>query len=519
MKLRLRRISVKLLLFNILLLSLPMASLLYLDTYESQLLKAQEDSMIQQGRVLSASLTGSTDLESDSAAVIGNLKNRVDSRIRVVNDKGVLLSDSSAGSLRVAEGREKAAGYSTRIAAEDTILYRTAVYPINVLKQLFFPPAPDLDSGEYYSGKNILDGIEIKTALNGQYGAATRLSSGGQRSINLYSAIPVYSDADETNVIGAVLVSRSTYQILSYLYELRLDIIRIFLLFLLVSVILSIGLSLTITVPVVRLKNEAGRILDDFGNFRSHFTGSRRHDEIGELSRSLTELSSDLENKMNFIDQFTSDMLHELKNPLSAVRSAAEMALEETGDNYVLIEKILEEEKRMERMLGELRQLSILENRFENDRTEVLDLSEVLPVILSRYSNVEFHDRCTNREALLNINTDRFVQAVVNPVDNAVSFTPDGEKVIVELSIVDGFCRIKIEDRGPGIRAGGDELFKRFYSERNENEKKEHSGLGLSIVKSITAYYDGSCSIENICSEDGRVLGCRFMLDFPAGTN
>ena len=510
-----------------LLLSLPMISLLYLDTYEKQLLRAQESSMIQQARMLSAALTGASDLESEAGRIITNLNRRVDSRIRVIDANGRLLADSSVttgGSMEDDEDARfkssaewsKSADYepgSRLKAARDTILYRVVVYPINTVRNLILPPSPELQAGEYYSGKSLLDGPEVRSALEGRYGAATRVSSGGQRSINLYSAIPVFGGAENEAVIGAVLVSRSTFQLLNYLYELRLDIIKIFLIFLIISIVISFVLAMSLTVPVVRLKNEAGNILDESGNFRNHFTGFRRGDEIGELSRSLMRLSSDLEHKMEFIDKFTSDMLHELKNPLSAIKSAADMAAASPGKRPELIGSISEEEKRMERLLAELREVSSLENRFENERTEPVKPAELLPVILSRYGNVVFNGEDTG--CIIRINVDRFVQAVMNPVDNAVSFSPEGAAVTVRLSGDDGLCVIRIEDSGPGLAPGAaGKVFDRFYSDRPGEDRGEHSGLGLAIVKSITACYGGSCSIENMS-----VGGCRFTLTFPVCTD
>ncbi|MDC7227723.1 MAG: HAMP domain-containing sensor histidine kinase, partial [Spirochaetales bacterium] len=361
----------------------------------------------------------------------------------------------------------------------------------------------------YYSEKTVFDGREVQAALEGRYGAATRFSTGGQRSINLYSAIPVYSDISESEVAGAVLVSRSTYQLLTYLYELRLDIIQIFLIFLVLSIALSFGLAMTITVPVVRLKNEAGNILDESGNFRNHFTGFKRGDEIGELSRSLTRLSGNLENKMEFIDKFTSDMLHELKNPLSVIKSSAELALKSPDKTPELLRRLLDEERRMERMLGELREISSLESRFEGEQKEEVNLSEVLPVILSRYSRIEFADKSDGKCIIL-MNVDRLVQAVCNPVDNALSFSSKAP-VQVSLEQEPNTAVIKIADNGPGISPGDEtKLFTRFYSDRPEEENAAHSGLGLSIVKSILDFYGGSCRISN--RTEG---GCLFRIEFP----
>jgi two-component system sensor histidine kinase ChvG len=299
---------------------------------------------------------------------------------------------------------------------------------------------------------------------------------------------------------------------------LRLDIIKIFLIFLIVSIIMSLALAFSITIPVVRLKNEAGQILDQSGNFRNHFTGFKRADEIGELSRSLTRLSADLENKMNFIDKFTTDILHELKNPLSVIRGASEMALKTPVKTPILIKNIIEEEKRMERLLGELRAISSLQNLFEKEKKERVDLSVVLPLILSRYPlkrypavEIEYKDNSEDGCFAL-INTDRLVQLITNPVDNALSLSPAGSRVRVVLTKEAGASRIDIEDEGPGIREGAKEqVFERFYSDRGEDENREHSGLGLSIARSILDYYGGHCGIENLPGK-----GCRFTILLPA---
>jgi two-component system sensor histidine kinase ChvG len=527
-----RSISFRLLLFNILLLFFPLGSLLYLDTYENQMLNSQENSMIQQGRIFSSALAG-RDLAVESRRILENLKLRVDSRIRVVDAEGRLLADSAAllppGD--TADGGQDVfdRGYS---AAQDqmneTLLYRIAVYPLNILKKLFFPPPANYSGAEYYSGSRILLGPEIQAALEGRYGAATRISSGGQVSVNLYSAIPIPGEKAGTTA-GAVLVSRSSYGILLNLYRLRLDIVKIFLASLVFSLALSLTLSFSITRPVKKLKNEAERVLDTAGHFTGHFRELRRKDEIGDLSRSLSGLSQKLEKRIGFIDTFTSDLLHELKNPLAAIRGQAELALSSPVKEERLLRGIEQEERRMERFLARLRELSRIDNTLEREETETVDLCRFLPLLLeSRRGapgdppDIQIQFTPPSGPAPVRVNSDRLFQALSNPLENAVSYSPPGGTVTVALGRaepqapgVPAEWEITIDDEGPGIRdESGDRYFERFYSERAQGEKENHSGLGLAIVRAISAGYGGRCSLANRKEED-RIRGCRFTLVLP----
>lgn len=545
------RLSVRLLAFNLLLVFLPLASLLYLDTYEKQLLEMQEASMIQQGRVFASAMAG-VDLAAESTAILARLGARVDSRIRVVDTGGRLVADSAAepaaAKPRSAPGAEAQAASRK---ANERMLYRTFVSPINAVRRWLLPPGESYDSGEFYSGAATLLGPEVQAALAGRYGSITRLSTGGQVSVNLYSAIPVFGSASN-EVRGAVLVSRSTYGILRRLYEVRLELIKVFVFSLAAALLLSVALSMTITVPIVRLKRQAEGVLDRSGRFRGRFTGLRRKDEIGDLSRSLSDLSARLERRIGFIDGFTADLLHELKNPLAAIRGAVELALSEPGDDDVgggddaggdddgdpagdpasglasgnarvrgLLLRVRDEELRMERLLSRLRELGRIDNRMDDEEASLVDLAELAPLILSRYPHKDYptvrvvFDARVDGPALVRANPDRLTQLLSNPVDNAVSFSPVGSTVTVRLSAgslsgLSGYL-VEVDDDGPGADpASLPRAFDRFYSDRPAAAADEHTGLGLAIAHAIATGYGGACSLEN--RPEG---GCRFSLVLP----
>jgi two-component system sensor histidine kinase ChvG len=386
-----------------------------------------------------------------------------------------------------------------------------------MVKKFFLPPRPVFSGGEYYSGRKVLLGPEIRAALEGRYGAATRLSSGGQVSVNLYSAIPVLSGEE---VIGAVLVSRSTYGILLNLYRVRLDIIKIFLLSLIFSLALSLVLSFTIIRPLKKLRSQAEEVLDKRGRLSGRFVGLKGRDEIGDLSRSLSGLSDKLEKRIAYIDNFTADLLHELKNPLAAIRGMVELSLGSPRKEEQLLRGIGDEENRMERFLARLRELGRVDNDPGGGAAESIDLGVFIPVLLQRYRpppQVVFKNESPG-PAVVEMNPDRLIQALCNPIDNGISFSPPGGAVRITLARQEtGFLIITIDDEGPGIREESRALyFNRFYSERAEADREGHSGLGLPIVKAVAEGCGGFCSLENRRDgRDGKPPGCRFTLGLP----
>ena len=244
------RIGVRLLAFNALLVFLPAAGVLFLDTYERRLLADQERSMVLQGRVLAATLSGRGRLvDQEVLHTLVQLDQRSEARFRVIDRDARVLADSSRlGPKFLAEAGDSAPAASSR----ESWLYRAGSLPFRLYRRLG-PPDPRPEPADVYGG-SALEGPEIRAALAGRYGAATRISSGGQRSVTLYSAIPIL---DGDKVVGAVVVSQSTYRILQALYDVRVGVFQVFLASLGAAVVLSLVLSKTIARPLVQLRNQA----------------------------------------------------------------------------------------------------------------------------------------------------------------------------------------------------------------------------------------------------------------------
>ncbi|MBN1696397.1 MAG: hypothetical protein JW881_02680 [Spirochaetales bacterium] len=522
----LSRISIRLLGFNILVVFLPVAGFLFLDTYEKQMLKAQEDSMVQQGRLLAASLSERDGFGPEVAEeILFHLKKRTDARLRVISKEGILLADSSrvGEEITVAEADrpdDEAAGDEIGAAEttdEDDWLYLIATWPFRLYRRFFQPPLPAVEDSQFYAADKPIMGPEVQAALMGRYKAVWRISAGGQRSVTLYSALPVWKNG---KVIGAVLVSQSTYKILSNLYEVRLDIFKISLGSIFVAVILSFILSATIARPVKKLRNEAEAILDRRGRLTRLFTHTKRMDEIGDLTRSLEELTKRLVKHMSFIESFASDLSHEFKNPLASIRSAIDIALEVDNkkEREHFLRMALRDVGRMERLLVGAREISRIDTGLEAEECRELDVGILLSHIVEgfrlRTNKVVFDLSIPEHPVTLSASPERLQQVFENILDNAVSFSPSGGTISLELERNDSQATVIISDQGPGIPEENiHRIFNRYFSFRpGVGKKADHTGLGLSLAKAIIEGYGGRIDVKN---SDGR--GVSFYMILPAG--
>jgi two-component system sensor histidine kinase ChvG len=522
---------VRILAFNLLIVFLPLAGVLSLGTYERQLLRSLEHALVQQGRLFAAALSDSgASLRKNALRTLRALRQRQDARIRVVDASGALLADSSVlpseGGADLTNDETDSATQSTDVERADrdaqtrdtreTLLYRVALLPVKFYRRYFRPPQPPLESADFYSGARALEGPEIKSALAGRYGAMTRISAAGQRSVTLYSALPVM---DGERVIGAVLVSQSTYRILTDLYALRLDIFVLFLYSVATAAVLSLLVSATITVPLRRLRDQAGRILDGRGRFRERFVPFKRRDEIGDLSRRLGELTLRLERQVRSAESFASDVSHEFKNPLASIRSAAELALTtlDPDQRASLLGLVLDDVSRMERLLSGVREISRLDAGIGEEPAPPVDVKELAEGLVEGMrvrrtaDGVTFH--VTGESLRVPIPAERFLQLLGNLVENAVSFSPPRGRVSVTVKRAGDRASIVVEDQGPGVPPEHRErVFDRFFSFRPDNDPgKRHSGLGLSIVKAIAESCGGTVSMT-----DGTLGGAAFEVRLPA---
>jgi two-component system sensor histidine kinase ChvG len=495
------RIAPRLLAFNVLLVFLPIAGLFLVDTFEKLLLDAQERAMIQQVRVLAAALGGQKRVDSTVAYdLLRRLEHWQEGRLRVVDRDGILLADSTR--LLLAPRRQTDTLVPKRYddSAGRSWLYRIGAVPFMLMRKLQ-PPQP-AEEEEFYAGQATLSGREVRAALAGGYGAATRVSPTGQRSVTLYTALPIRNGNE---IIGAVLASQSTHRILQALYLERLTVFEVFLTSLLVAAGLSLIVSTTLVRPLRRLRDEAGSLVDHRGRLRGSFSGIARADEIGDLARALAALTTRLERHISFIERFSADVAHEFRNPLAAIRASAELAadVEDDETRRKLLTAVEAEVARLERLLAEVREISRLDAGHEEQLRETIDLDLSVAEIVAARNALQVEPRIeialSDLHPKVAIAPDLFFRVVTNLLDNAASFAARETAIDVTVDVTGGAATLTVSDRGPGIPAEHlERVFDRFFSYRPDSDPaRHHSGLGLAIVRAIIESAGGTVTAWN----------------------
>ncbi len=493
------RISIRLLAFNVLIVFLPIAGVLFLDTYERQLLTAQERTMAQEGRLLAAALEAQGRLEGVNAEnVLVQLGQRHLSRLRVVAEDGRVLADSAQLGPRRPPAPSDATPTAVPTAVEHNLLYRVGSLPFRLLRRADDSPtdaASDISS-------DLIDRPEVQSALAGRYGAATRISKAPRFTVTLHIAIPIRVDEE---VVGAVLVSQSTGRILQALDAVRLDVFKVFLLSLAAAVILSLVAATTIARPIAALRRRASDLVDRRGRLRGMFSSSTRRDEIGDLERALAELTRQLDTHLRSTEAFAADVSHEFKNPLASIRTATDMALENVtpDERRRFLQMIQKDVARMERLLNEVREVSRIDAQLDDEELTAVSLDALLGALIESF-RFRIGERGPHLDLVLEeedlvveASADRLTQVFENLIDNAISFSPPASTVVVTLRKRDTAAEISVADQGPGIPAEHlDRIFSRFFTYRpGESDSNDHTGLGLALVRAIVESYGGRVQV------------------------
>jgi two-component system, OmpR family, sensor histidine kinase ChvG len=519
------RIGMRLLAFNLLVVFLPIAGIFYLDIYEDELLHSQERSMVQQGRLVAAALGTRADgvVADDAGALLARLERRGDARVRVYNQLGALVADSARSPDPTASERpnyEAGSQYDPLVkSVRQRPLYRVGAWLAGmrrwartVSRAVLVPSrvAPRPSGTDHTASPT----PEVRDALNGKYGAGTRPTP-GQRSLTLHSAVPVrHGD----RVIGAVLVTQSTFRILQALYDIRLRLFLIVVASLCAAVVLSLLMSSTIVRPLVRLR-QAALALADRRKTPDGMPQVARRDEIGDLARALDELTRRLDAHIRLLESFSADVSHEFKNPLASIRSATEMiaATDDPADRQRMLDMMTRDVDRLERLVSGVRELARVDAQLAHEALETVDVPDLIRDLIGGLRTEGCRTDVVFEPGPGSIGVraapDRLAQVFDNVLRNAVSFAPEASVVQVSVRAIDGSCVVSVEDRGPGIPdAHLDRVFERFFTYRPGSVagRREHTGLGLAIAKAIVDGYGGVIRAAN--RDDG---GATFEVCLP----
>ncbi|MBU6425532.1 MAG: HAMP domain-containing histidine kinase [Rhodospirillales bacterium] len=327
-------------------------------------------------------------------------------------------------------------------------------------------------------------------------------------------------------IVGTVLLTREASEVDAAVLAIRISILILFALALALTVIVSFYLSRTIARPLSRLAAAAERMREGRAGAQTLPKPiTTRNDEIGTLARTLEGTSQALWSRMDAIEKFAADVAHEIKNPLSSIRSAVETLtrVEDPARASRLLAIVTQDVGRLDRLITDISDSSRLDSELSRSRYEIVDMARVLATL------TEIHD-ATRKEGspfmeleapaaglLVRGSEVRLVQVLRNLIGNAISFSPPNAKIWLRGKETGGMIELAVEDEGPGIPDGKlDSIFDRFYSERPQNEQfGSHSGLGLSISRQIVEAHQGRISAENRRDEAGHVIGARFVIRVP----
>ncbi|KPF42918.1 stimulus-sensing domain-containing protein [Rhizobium sp. G187] len=541
--------------FNLAALIVLVGGIMYLNQFREGLIDARVESLLTQGEIIAAAVSASASVDTNSitidpekllelqagqsitpvpndedlefpinpervAPVLRRLISPTRIRARLFDADANLLLDS-----RHLYSRGQVLRFDLPPVDNDTTsftdwitrLFNTILQPGNLP---VYREAPGGDGSIY---------PEVMNALTGVRGAVVRVTDQGELIVSV--AVPVQRSRA---VLGVLLLSTQAGDIDKIVHAERLAILRVFGVATLVNIVVSLLLSSTIANPLRRLSAAAIRVRRGAKEREEIPDFSARQDEIGNLSIALREMTTALYDRIDAIESFAADVSHELKNPLTSLRSAVEtLPLAKTDQSKQRLMDIIQHDvRRLDRLISDISDASRLDAELARSDAKPVDLEVLLSSLVDISREIRngkkavqidyMIDRkpgATRQRYLVNGHDLRLGQIVTNLIENARSFVPEtGGRIVVRLSRSKTACKIQIEDNGPGIQAEDiDRIFERFYTDRPEGESfGQNSGLGLSISRQIAEAHGGTLRAENMIDpQDGRRTGARFILSLP----
>jgi two-component system sensor histidine kinase ChvG len=524
----LRRFSLarRLLLVNLLAVVFLGGGMLYLDRYERGLIDTELQALETQGRLFGAALAEGAVLQdigeepvlarSLAQGMVRRLTEAARIRARLFMPDDSLVADSRALS---GPGGPIEVEPLPPPGRETNVLERLVGWVSSMLPQRTnYPPYIERNPETAFDYPEVLEALSGRVEQNVR---EDRVKGGLVLSV----AVPVRRYKE---VLGALLLSVDSTNLEQKVTSVRTDILRLFLFSVVLTIVMSLYLAGTIVRPVRRLADAAEAVHWGDGRKAEIPDLSRRGDEIGDLSVALAEMTEALWRRMDAIEHFAADVAHEIKNPLSSLRSAVETVarVKEPEKQRKLMAIILDDVQRLDRLISDISDASRLDAEMSRLERQPVSIAGMLGTL------VEMH-RATRDEGEPAVELDlpeggadpltvwgketRLVQVFENLIANAVSFSPPGGRIVVAARRRGDEAVVTVEDDGPGVPEGKLEaIFDRFYSERPAGEKfGTHSGLGLSISKQIVEAHGGRISAENRTGQDGGVAGARFVVRLP----
>jgi two-component system, OmpR family, sensor histidine kinase ChvG len=340
-------------------------------------------------------------------------------------------------------------------------------------------------------------------------------------NVEVMAAItPLFNDG---RVVGAVVVEQTTNSILA----LKNRIIEESITFTIISfVVIGLGLLLfasRISSRIRHLRNQAGRAISKDGRIVSNIAPVSARDEIGDLSRTLSSMLSQLQEQNQYRETMADNLEHEMRTPLAGISASLKNLEQELKTPSKQIQDYmswaLADVQRMESLLTAIRDATTLEQALKQDYMEVFDLAKGLSLWLERgwqiqYPDVKFVLQLSEGESNIQGDADRMRQMIEKLIDNAVSFHQPDTPIILSLTRKDNLLVLQVSNQGPEITSDNQgQIFNSMVSLRSRKKSSPHLGLGLYVVRAITQHHEGTVRVENLT---GAKKGVCFIINLPA---
>ena len=525
----------RILLVNALPLALLVAALLYLDQYQNGLLEAEVQALREQSRIYAGALEESSVREENpdnpviQPEIARSLLRRLteptpNSQARLYAPDGQLIADS-----RIRQG---IGGAVTTEPLPPAVDRGVVLAFVGTIYDKLLSILPHVANGPL---------VEVSSSAAGPEWQPDVLEEFRKAASNSNRVMPPYIRRTQDNrllvtvaepvvrsrhTVGILLLTRDAREVDDSLFTVRMSILGLFAIALVLTVALSWYLSLTIARPILRLAAAAHDMRE--GQARRGTVPTtllRRRDEVGELAQALTASSAALWARMDATERFAADVAHEIKNPLTSIRSAIEtlMRVSDAERQQQLLAIIADDVVRLDRLISDISDASRVDAELSRSATERLDVVRLLETLAL------IHDATRSEtdpiisltdpgeKAEVDVVERRLVQVLRNLIGNAISFSPPLGTVRLSVNHTGEGVEIAVEDDGPGIPPTRlNQVFERFYSERPAGEQfGRHSGLGLSISRQIVEASNGRLTAENRTASDGTINGARFVVMLP----
>ncbi|MGE0734459.1 MAG: stimulus-sensing domain-containing protein, partial [Alphaproteobacteria bacterium] len=460
---RRRRVSpltIRILALNVLAVATLFGGLMFLGAYERSLIEAELESLATQGKIFSGALGESAvgpatsqdqqTLNVDTATqMMRRLVAPTRIRARLFDRNGALIADSRILSAPGGVVRIEELPPPVNRAWLDRVF--EDIY--DGIASLFARDRSGLPEYSEPARPQANDYREVLAALNGEALGAVRRGEHGRLVLTHAEPVQRYK-----TVVGALMLSKTSAEIDEILRNVRLDIMRIFAVVLALTFLMSIYLARSIVRPLNMLAAAADRMRKARGRRTEIPDMSDRRDEIGDLSRALGELTVDLWRRLDAIERFAADVSHEIKNPLSSLRSAVETAskVKDAGMQRQLMNVILEDVQRLDRLITDISRASRLDTEMSRVQPEPINLRRMLQTL------ADIHETTAKPgmpklvldlpkeplEITVMAVEDRIVQVFRNIIMNAISFSPPGGVITVAVEVDESGVEVMFEDQG-----------------------------------------------------------------------